>query len=87
MIRIYAVYDLVAFCIIGNLLTFPHDAPATPVFTDVLQDPATSLAKHPGDYSLVCLGSYNDKTGELEASDVRTVITGQAWLDSRKAAE
>lgn len=40
-------------------------------FTDAAMDPSTTLSKHPEDYHLYHLGSFNDETGEL--SSIRPV--------------
>lgn len=34
-------------------------------FTDMCNNPDTAIAKHPEDFSLWCVGTWNDATGEI----------------------
>lgn len=61
MKAIYAVRDKLAGIIIGNVLTFAHDAPAARFFRDAVNDEQSPVAKHPHDYELVRLCSINDE--------------------------
>lgn len=78
---IYAVYDNVAGCIIGGLITETTDAPAIRAFYDALNPKNnTILSQHPGDYDLRCLGNIDDQ-GDIEGIlTTRIVTTGEAYL-------
>lgn len=56
MRNIYAVYDVVAQAMVGQLMLFNRDEPAVRIFTDALQDKALILGQHPADYELVRIG-------------------------------
>lgn len=63
MKAIYAVRDKLAGMIIGNVLTFAHDAPAVRFFKDAVFDDQSPIAKHPHDYELIKLIEFNDEGG------------------------
>lgn len=60
MKAIYAVRDKLAGMLIGNVLTFAHDAPAARFFRDAINDEQSPCSKHPGDYELVKLVEFRD---------------------------
>lgn len=41
------------------------DASATRMFSDLANDPATTIGRHPSDYVLFQIGSYDDSKGLL----------------------
>lgn len=47
----------------------PTDGSAVRSFQDLVNDQSTSISRHPRDYSLWCLGVWNDSTGRMEAFD------------------
>ncbi|WNK14711.1 MAG: nonstructural protein [Microvirus sp.] len=52
---------------------------AVRLFSDLINDPSTSLYKHPLDYTLWHVGSYDDQTGALTPlSPVRHVVDGNS---------
>lgn len=75
--RIYSVYDekMDAF---GTPMFFHSDGVATRSFSDEVNRRASdnNLNRHPNDFSLFSLGSYNDKTGEI-VPEVRLVVTAR----------
>lgn len=87
--NIYAVYDEVAQDIVGGLFVFTHDSPAVRIFVDGLGDVSTMLAKHPDDYSLICLGEIVEGVPPLidGSQGCRTVLTGTAWKSARAAEQ
>lgn len=62
--KLFAVYDIK---VAAYLQLFPADtAPAAiRMITDVVNDPNTTLSKHPHDYHLHELGSWDSQTGKL----------------------
>lgn len=96
---LYAVYDLVAQAIVGTIFIQRHPAAAIRTFADVINDPQTSIAAHPEDYELRCLGYLNDKyqvTGHSKNEeladqtvilDVDTIITGKALKAAQDAKQ
>lgn len=49
---------------------FSHVGEAIRSFSDLVSDPQTVLAKHPEDFKLYSLGSYDDVSGRLVPLDV-----------------
>ncbi len=47
--------------------TAPNNYAAIRMFADTVKDENSMLAKHPEDYELYKLGSFNDDTGEIVA--------------------
>lgn len=48
-------------------------------FLDATSDPNIAISKHPGDYQLFCLGSFDDQTGRLEPATVpELLIAGES---------
>lgn len=65
MLEIFSSYDekLQGY----NLPFFmPKKAQAIRHFSDGINDPSTQISKHPGDYTLICLGTFDEETGIIE---------------------
>lgn len=63
---LYSIYDSCT----GTYNTpfiMDNDNSALRTFSDYCLIPDTTLAKHPEDFSLYCLGSYNKKTGNVQS--------------------
>lgn len=43
------------------------DGEAVRAFTDLVNDHNSAISRHPGDYSLWCMGTYDDNKGQLHA--------------------
>lgn len=62
----------------------PADGAATRILSDLANDPSTNIGRHPGDYVLYKIGSYDDATGRLEAlSPVEHVMDAIALVRLR----
>lgn len=46
-----------------NLFTSPSRAAGARAFSDVVNDPSGSVFKHPDDYTLYQVGTFDDSTG------------------------
>ncbi len=66
MIEIFAVFDAKAAAY-GSPMFVPTRGLALRSFSDVVADKGSMLAKHPGDYSLYQLGTYDPNSGKLVA--------------------
>lgn len=62
----------------GNPLFFVTKGAAVRAFSDVINDGKSDYAKHPEDYSLWQLGTYDDQTGDIAPLDkgILPVIQG-----------
>lgn len=62
--QLFTVYDNKARAY-QQIFMAPTLAAGMRAFSDVVQDPNTSLAKHPADYTLVQVGEFNENSGIL----------------------
>ena len=81
--QIIAIWDNVAEDIAGQLLLFPHEAPAIRFFTDVATMPDSQVARHVADYDLVRLG-YLEEDGTITPGGRETILTGAAWAATQQ---
>lgn len=64
-IRIYSVHDQKAEAYLQPFFA-TTDGQATRTFSDYVQDPQTTFGKHPEDYTLFMIGTFNDQNSEIE---------------------
>lgn len=85
-LNVYSVFD-------SKLATFGRpwyeltDASAIRVFSDAVNDgsnPQNQWYKHPEDFSLYCLGSFDDESGSLEKQLPLSLVTASAIFDVKK---
>lgn len=60
---------------------------ATREFTDVLSDPNHPMAKHPEDYALFQIGTFNDNTGKIEPIEPKCVARAHELIALQKAKQ
>lgn len=70
---VFAVYDKKGLSY-GDLFCFQHRGQAMRVIEDEVAKSNSALAKHPADYQLWCLGSFNLQSGELIAQRPDLVV-------------
>lgn len=64
LLRAYTVYD-------NKSLSFSPpffqqaDGAAARMFSDLANDSSTTIGRHPSDYSLFCIGGFDDQKGHL----------------------
>lgn len=76
----YSVYDNKAL-VYGVPFFAPTDGAAVRSFRDLANDPNTTVGRHPSDFSLFSVGSYDDAKGTLlPLSPLRHVIDATAVL-------
>jgi len=64
LLNIYSVFDTAAAIYQRPFVGKSHGE-VTRSFTDVCKDANHEIGKHPEDYTLFCLGTFNDGTGEV----------------------
>lgn len=93
MNRIYALYDIVAQAIVGQLMIMKHDAAAIRIFADAMTAKEPNMInQHPEDFRLITLGSIlehgTDPNYELDLVELvpayRIVLEGKQWLATRE---
>lgn len=72
---IYSIYDSAAGAYMRPFY-FQSDAQAIRTFTDIAGDAEHEVGKHPEDYSLVRLGTFDDNQAKFYIEDRTTLITG-----------
>lgn len=81
--RLYAVRDLVAECLIGAIIMEREEAPAIRGFRDAVLDGESTIGRHPRDYELLYLGDINDSSGKLAPlTEALVTVTGSQILDA-----
>lgn len=84
LLNAYSVYDNKAL-IYGTPFFAPTDGSAVRSFQELANDNNTTVGRHPGDFSLFCVGNYNDQNGKLEASaPLRHVVDATALLQLQR---
>lgn len=74
-LNVYSIYDTAVGAYMRPFF-LQSDGQAQRMFKDLVQDKEHDVGKHPEDYSLVRIGSYNDQKGKLEPEDVEALVTG-----------
>ena len=82
----YIIYDTKAQDTVGIIQTTNTDIAAVRMFTDILADnsPGNTIAKHPEDFQLWCLGALTittekGRTGPSIKGGARLVFDAGAW--------
>jgi len=66
MIKLYAIRDIKADAFAAPFL-LPNDSVAIRAVSETAAMPDNSLAKHPSDYELWSLGSYDEPSGKIDS--------------------
>lgn len=66
IIKAFSIYDRKALSY-GPPFFAATDGAAIRSLTDLVGDPNTTVGRHPGDFVLYCIGSYDDSKGLMEA--------------------
>lgn len=77
----YSVYDVKAE-LYGPLFLLKSHGEALRGFQDLCEDKNTMPGRHPGDFKLVQLGTFDDVSGRLEATDPLTLTFGSDLVAS-----
>ena len=70
----YSIYDSKALTYSPPFFTVSHGA-AVRMVMDLANDANTSVGRHPADYSLFCVGQFNDGLGLMLPAENRELIT------------
>lgn len=74
-VRFFAIYDEKGL-VYKNPFTFPHRGQAVRVFAELANDPRTEIGRHPEDFVLYEIGTFDDVSGEL--GNVTNVVLHRA---------
>ncbi len=73
--HIYSVYDVKAVLYMRPFVA-QADGEAARLFSDLTTDVDHPMGKHPEDYSLYRLGSFNDQDGAITVEAPECLLTG-----------
>lgn len=82
--NIYSVFDTKAGTYTPPF--FQHAEPmAIRTFGDCCNDITHTFGKHPEDYTLFCLGTYDDLTGFIDQDAIKSVRTGLSLITTQES--
>ncbi len=64
--RVYSVFDIKGKCYTKPFFMV-HNGEALRLFGDAVNDEKTTLNKHPEDYQLFLIGTFDDNSGQLKS--------------------
>ena len=73
-LNIYTIFDVASGAYMRPFYA-ASDGQAIRSFTDISQDADHEIGKHPEDYSLFRIGTYDDNKGELHPEDKQCLAT------------
>ncbi|WNK13556.1 MAG: nonstructural protein [Microvirus sp.] len=79
MMRMYCVYDNVSKGCVGPIIQERADASAIRSFKLAVADREGQLGKYPKDYELMCIGIFDEYSGDIILNDnefPKIVVTG-----------
>ncbi len=76
-LRVFAVFDSKCAAYMQPFY-FPNTGQALRAFQDLANDPTSMIAKHPLDFTLFSLGTYDDVTGEHATAPASHSSLGKA---------
>ena len=82
----YSLYDSKALTYSPPFYASAHGQ-AVRLVMDLASDGNTSVGRHPSDYTLYCVGQFNDALGVMLPADVREHISDVLPLVPRRTAD
>jgi len=83
LLNVYSIRDIKAETY-GSPFYLSQDGQALRAFGDLVGDEKTSIHKHPEDYQLFKLGTYDDNSGRHTALDVPKYMSqGVDWTEKK----
>lgn len=74
LLNAYTLYDVKSLTYSPPFYAGAHGA-ASRMVADLAQDSSTTVGRHPKDFTLYCVGLFNDGTGELLPHAVKELVT------------
>ena len=85
-LNVYTIYDSAA-AVYMRPFFLQADGQAMRMFTDIATDAEHDVGKHPEDYSLARIGTYDDSKGRLVPEEVEILATGLEVVASSRQIE
>lgn len=83
IINVFAVYDSAVSAYTQPFYSHTNGS-ALRAFADHVNDTSSAPNKHPGDFSLFHLGTFNDETGELTPVKPNRIGTATEYLNRKE---
>lgn len=74
--RMYSIFDIKAQWYMSPT-TIRNDEEAKRMFGDLAADERLEIGKHPEDFLLVRVGTFNNETGQLEGTEPTIIAKGE----------
>lgn len=81
---IYSIYDTASAAYMRPFFQ-QSDGQALRSFSDIANDPNHDIGRHPEDYTLVRIGTFNDQTGKIDPENPESLITGLESVAAKRA--
>lgn len=86
ILNMYSIFDVASGAYMRPFFLLA-DAQAVRSFSEIVGDPEHEVGKHPEDYSLVRIGTFDDQQARIHPEDVQVLVTGLEVVSaSRNAA-
>lgn len=86
LLRAYTLHDVKALTYSPPFFQ-PNHALAIRMLSDLVTDTNTSVGRHPADFKMYCIGSYDDAKGQMTPLDIPEHIQDAVALVPPKAAD
>ena len=83
-LNVYTIFDSASAAYMRPFF-LQSDGQAMRSFTDIAQNADHEIGKHPEDYSLYRIGTYDDQKGELHPEDRECLATAEEVVAMAKA--
>lgn len=83
LLNAYSLYDVKALTFSPPFYCSAHGQ-AVRMVMDLANDPNTMVGRHPEDFTLFCIGMFNDATGGLLPADNREHVSDAVALLARR---
>jgi len=77
LLLMFSVFDSKAECFLRPIMSETRGL-ALRAFSDAVNDPSHDMHKHAEDYTLFCVGSFDQVTGEVQAWAPESIATAIA---------
>ena len=80
--KIYSIYDSKSEAY-SLPFYYQHEGQATRTFSDWVNDPQTPYGKHPEDYTMFAMGTYDEITGSVTQDKITSVVNGLSLVQDK----
>lgn len=85
-LNVYTIYDVATGAYMRPFFQ-QADGQALRSFSDIALDADHEIGKHPADYTLYRIGSFNDTTGKLEGENLEKLATALECISNAQRVD